>query len=670
MTDHTRRALALTPLAAIASGGLARAAWAQTAPVAPQAPRPIAAAELFGEPLFSGAKLSPDGRFVAYRLRVRGGLPSLLVTELATMKSTPLASFDDVGIGELHWVNPERLVFNLATWRVPGDKRYFGPGLFAVHVDGSRFVPLVETRGAFLKAADQKALLPQWTRLYAVSARQDSPEVWATVVEAYDKRVGADFIRLLRVNTLTGSHQEIELPLHAYHWVMDSQDIVRALLTRHEGRAQMLWRPAADKPWQTLASYDELSRHLLPRRVDDDGTLWVQTSDRDDKRGVYAWDFAAGQVSSRALAASLDYDLQPDFVVQRGRLLGLRVTTDSDVTQWLDPAMQTLQDAMDKALTSTVNQLSVPTQGDGPHVLVHASADTQPGSTFIFHRESRQLKRLGDELPALRGLPMGRMDLVRIPARDGLSIPAWLTLPPGSDGKNLPLVVMVHGGPWTRGGRWQWDPEVQFLATRGYAVLQPEFRGSTGFGTRHFQAGWRQWGQAMQDDLTDAARWAIAQGTADPSRVAIMGASYGGYAALMGLVTAPDLFRCAVQWVGVTDPMLMYTLRWSDITDAAKTYGLPRLMGDPERDAEMLARVSPLKQAGRIRAPVLMAYGGRDQRVPVEHGERLRDALSPHNPQVEWVVYPYEGHGWVALETQIDFWGRVERFLQQHLAKK
>jgi dipeptidyl aminopeptidase/acylaminoacyl peptidase len=218
-----------------------------------------------------------------------------------------------------------------------------------------------------------------------------------------------------------------------------------------------------------------------------------------------------------------------------------------------------------------------------------------------------------------------------------------------------------------RGTSWSWNAEVQFLASRGYAVLQPEFRGSTGFGASHHEAGWKQWGRAMQDDLADGARWAIAQGIADPKRIAIAGASYGGYAALMGLVRDPDLYACAINWVGVTDLDLLFSATWSDFSPSFRRHGLPRLVGDRRADAAMLREHSPIHRAAEIKKPVLMAYGRKDRRVPIEHGERMRDALRRHNPNVEWVLYDEEGHGWHKRETNIDFWTRVEKFLARHL---
>jgi dipeptidyl aminopeptidase/acylaminoacyl peptidase len=266
---------------------------------------------------------------------------------------------------------------------------------------------------------------------------------------------------------------------------------------------------------------------------------------------------------------------------------------------------------------------------------------------------------------------MAHKKMVRYKARDGLEIPAWLTVPQGA-GKNLPLVVLVHGGPYLRGGDWSWDAESQFLASRGYAVLQPEFRGSTGFGLRHFNAGIKQWGLKMQDDIADGARWAVAQGYADSKRICIAGASYGGYATLMGLIKDPDLYKCGVDWMGVTDINLMYSPGWFTVTDTSeesKQYNMPVMIGDPEKDAEQLTATSPLQHAARLKQPLLMAYGGEDKRVPLKHGSKFYSAVKETNPNVEWIEYEDEGHGWSLPKNRIDFWQRVEQFLDKQIGQ-
>jgi dipeptidyl aminopeptidase/acylaminoacyl peptidase len=288
----------------------------------------------------------------------------------------------------------------------------------------------------------------------------------------------------------------------------------------------------------------------------------------------------------------------------------------------------------------------------------------------MFNTETRAFNPIGSTRPGIHPSQMGRQETVSYRARDGMAIPALLTMPPGEHKAKPPRVVLVHGGPWVRGSVWGWNPETQFLASRGYAVLEPDFRGSRGYGDAHFRAGFKQWGLAMQHDVADGATWAIAKGLVDPARICIAGASYGGYATLMGLANNPELFKCGVNWVGVTDINLMYTGDWfyqSDLTSTWKKYGMPEMIGDPVRDAAQLEATSPLKQAARIRQPLLMAYGDRDKRVPLYHGNKFYSAVKETNPDVELVVYPGEGHGWALAQNRIDFWTRVEKFLDRHI---
>jgi dipeptidyl aminopeptidase/acylaminoacyl peptidase len=266
---------------------------------------------------------------------------------------------------------------------------------------------------------------------------------------------------------------------------------------------------------------------------------------------------------------------------------------------------------------------------------------------------------------------MGRQTLVHYKARDGQDIPAWLTLPNGKQtGQHLPLVVLVHGGPFARGAAWEWNAEAQFLASRGYAVLAPEYRGSQGFGERHFKLGWKQWGLAMQDDLADGARWAIAQGTADARRICIAGAGYGGYATLMGLAKDPELYRCGIDRAGITDINLLYNGSWrytSSLSEGWKEYGMPQLVGDQVRDAAQLKATSPLLLADKIKQPLLLAYGGADTQVPLNHGLAFRDAVKAGNARVEWVEYQEEGHNLALPKNRIDYWSRVETFLDKNI---
>jgi dipeptidyl aminopeptidase/acylaminoacyl peptidase len=301
--------------------------------------------------------------------------------------------------------------------------------------------------------------------------------------------------------------------------------------------------------------------------------------------------------------------------------------------------------------------------------MVYSMADTDPGTYRMYNHKTGTFTLLGQPRPWIKPEQMATQDFFKFKARDGLEIPSYLTLPKGQK-KNLPMVVMVHGGPNVRGEGWGWNPEAQFLASRGYAVLQMEFRGSTGYGYKHESLGYKQWGLTMQDDITDGTKWAIAQGIADPKRICIAGASYGGYATVMGLIKEPELYQCGISWVGVTDISLLYTLTQSDSNDDTERYFLPKKVADLKKDAEQIKATSAVENAAKLKAPLILAYGGSDARVPTEHGERLKTAMKGANPNLEWIVYPEEGHGWVRLKNNVDFWTRVEKFLNRFTWKQ
>ena len=653
----------------LALGGAA-VVFAAAASAQPKLP---AAEHFFQEPATSGAQLSPDGRYVAMKVAAKGQHARLAVLDLQTMKPDVVASFSETAVGQFRWVNDKRLVLTIENELVGPNMARHGPGLFAVDADGGNFRQLVETYLSVVKVADTGTpLLPWRNHLLRSQAPRNDDDVF--VIEPGEvSKEKVDYFVLRRLNTRTGRATEVDAPLHAVDWTLDVQGELRLVLTREGKDLAVHWRDDANR-WKKLTSFEMYAPGgWTPRFITPDGALWAVAS-QGDKDAVFRVDPATGQRADKPLVASPDFDVDPQFLVGRGKLLGVRHTLDGEVTQWFDADAKALQATIDALLPATANRLSLPQRGDSPFVLVQAYSDVQPTVMLVYHTGTRKLTRLGSTHPGIDPKQMGLTDFVRYKAGDGLDIPAYITLPPGQvmDGKpkNLPLVVLVHGGPWVRGASWHWQDEVQFLASRGYAVLQPEFRGSTGFGGRHFRAGFKQWGQAMQRDVADGARWAIAQGIADPKRIAIAGASYGGYATLMGLLQNPELFRAGINWVGVTDPGLMFSVGWSDVSEQSKRYGYATLIGDPVADAELFKTISPLAQAARIKQPLLMAYGGWDVRVPIVHGEKFRDANKPHNPQLEWVVYPEEGHGWHKPETRLDFWGRVERFLAQHLAPR
>lgn len=425
-----------------------------------------------------------------------------------------------------------------------------------------------------------------------------------------------------------------------------------------------------------MASYDTFAGGagaFKPLGFGPDGAMYVVANGKSDKATLHSFDFKTGKPDPTPLVALEEFDFSGELLFTDTKLIGIRYLSDAYATVWLDEGMKKTQQQVDALMPNTINLISVARRAEMPWVLVDSYSDRQPHRYALFNTATAKLNPVGATQAQIKPAEMASQEMVRVKARDGLSIPAWLTIPQGAERKNLPMVVLIHGGPYVHGTSWGWSADAQFLASRGYAVLEPDFRGTKGYGMRYFRAGWKQWGLGMQNDVADATRWAIAQGIADPKRVCIAGASYGGYATLMGLVNDPDLYKCGINWVGVTDIGLMHTGDSSadnDFTDVYKTYGMPLLLGDPVTDAVRYKATSPLQQAARITQPLLMAYGGRDVRVPVYHGRKLYDAVKATNPAVEMVVYDDEAHGWRLLKNRVDFWGRVEKFLDQNIGKK
>lgn len=620
-------------------------------------------ADFFQRAQMDGAELNPGGTRLALRVGGGGGRRRLVVLDLSNMKSTPVATFKDADIYQFRWVNDERLAFNLVDESsAPADQR-FAFGLFAVDADGQRFKQLAQREHVWVKDNVGTEQLPWNTFMIDQRGAQRGDEI--LVGQPQEWEGGASFHKLLRLNTVNGLATELDTPPRSYGWLLDAQDQARIALTERADKRSLHLREG--EAWTLLREGDKFSDEFEPQGIGPDGSLYVCALQGQDRVALYRYDLTERALQAKPLLALAEFDvLRPELLFDEQRLLGVRLVADATTTVWFDAKAKALQAAVDARLAQTSNLLSLPRRGDSPWVLVRAFSDQRPMQYLLFHRDSGKLTLLGQQQPQIDAAQMGSMDFVHYKARDGRTIPAYLTLPREAK-QPLPLIVWVHGGPWVRGTSWRWQNEVQFLVSRGYAVLQPEFRGSVGFGQSHFKASWKQWGLAMQDDLADGARWAIAQGIADPKRIAILGASYGGYAAMMGLVRDPELYACAVNWVGVTDLDLMYGAHWSDIGKDAKRYGLPLVLGDRQSDAKLLHAQSPVHRAAEITRPVLMAYGRVDRRVPIEHGERLRDALRGKNAQLEWVVYDKEAHGWSQIETELDFWGRVERFLARNL---
>ena len=628
------------------------------------APLPLSA--FFARAQFTGALLSPDGANVALLLRGPAGNIVLATMPAAGGPARILAGISGMDLGAVHWVNNRRLVFSAAQRDRKEGSSVAGPGMHAINIDGSKRVQLV---GHDWSGSGSRTALPPNTVFLSAVHDDASSDVYVYRYDIFNE----DFegYVLFRLNTETGNMVRVDTPEGTRSTLIDAAGVPRVATVTKDGKLRIHYNDPKTHAWRQLAQFSLTSPTVfVPALVTKSGQLYVLSNNGRNTRGLYRYDLDAGKLDPEPVIGLKQYDFNGALIVapDRETILGVRYETSESITTWFDDTVKQDQARIDALLPSTINQLSLARDAPADAMVVYSYSDTEPGAWRLYHRSTGKLTLLGVSRPDLSPLRMASKTMVRYKAGDGMEIPAYLTLPKGG-GKNLPMVVLVHGGPWVRGGHLQWDRQAQFLASRGYAVLEPEYRGSTGFGRAHFEAGWKQWGMAMQDDVADGARWAIDQGTADPQRICIAGASYGGYATLMGLIRHPELFRCGVDWVGVTDINLLYDLRFTNTSQEAKTYGLPQLIGDQRADAAQLKASSPLANADRIKQPLLLAYGVKDRTVPIEHGKKFYNAVKKTNDRVEWIEYAEEGHGWYEERNQVDFWGRVEKFLDKNIGK-
>jgi len=468
---------------------------------------------------------------------------------------------------------------------------------------------------------------------------------------------------LFNINLTTGEARLVgENPGNVVGWVPDNNFKVRgAYAATAEGGFELLVRDNEDEPFRSLIVWGPDDQGQ-PYGFTPDGTaIYVGDSRESNVSRLKAIDLKTKQET--VLAEDPKVDLG-DVMIHPAKHHVEAVSFNYDRNRWrvLDSAV-----AADFAVLGKLGEgeFSIVSRDHADHRWIVAyDTDTRPARYYTYDRDTKEPAFLFTTRPDLEEYDLAAMKFVEVTTRDGLVLPAYLTLPPGVEPKNLPLVLDVHGGPWAR-DTWGYNGEVQWMANRGWAVLQVNYRGSTGFGKSFVNAGNKEWGRKMQDDLTDAVRWAISKGYADSTKVAIYGGSYGGYAVLAGAAFTPDLYVCGVDIVGPSNIMTLIA--------AVPPYWQPLLrlfhhrVGDPATEEAMLKERSPLFSANKIRVPLLIGQGANDPRVKQAESEQIVAALKASEQYVEYVVYPDEGHGFARPENRLDFYGKSEKFLNKYL---
>jgi len=592
---------------------------------------------LFGNPEKAAPWLSPDGTRIAY-LAPHEGTLSVWVRTIGADDDRLVASDPQRPIRNAFWTPDGSRVLYLQDAR--GDENFH---LFAADPDGR--TPAVD-------------LTPyEGTLVQLQSLDLNRPDVILIAMNRRDPQL----FDVYRLDPRTGEATlDTENPGGIAAFSDDADMIVRAGAIMHaDASSEIVVRDTADAPWRTLARFDAADGTPdLAGFTPDGAALLAITSAGANAAHLVRYDVATGERTD--VAGDPEYDVT-DVVFSPCTKAPVAASIVRERVGWtvLDPAYAGDFAALAVQVPGDLGIVS--TDRDDRVWLVSSVVDAGSRSFWSYDRGTRRATKIFAMRADLERYTLAPMVPVRYPARDGLTIHGYLTTPPGADARDLPAVLLIHGGPWVR-DTWGYNPYVQWLANRGYAVLQPNYRGSTGYGKAHLNAGDRQWAGAMHTDLLDAKAWLVAQGIADPARVAIMGGSYGGYATLAALAFAPDAFACGVDIVGPSNlntllasiPPYWETLRAT----------FTQRMGDSE---EFLASQSPLFRAGAIRAPLLIGQGANDPRVKIAESDQIVAAMRANGQPVTYVVFDDEGHGFARPENNKRFNAAVEAFLARHL---
>ena len=638
---------------------------------------PLSIEDVWRPPAFMGPTLSADGQYFAVTMPIKGRM-NLAVVDLASRKAAVLTSYDDYDVLDVHWVGNERLVYRLGQINTPvGDPEFARQGgLFTISREGKDFRMLAPT----VRDMFNSGQFVYRYMIYEAPVRGSDDEIYVAANERTENAVD-----LYRLNVRTGKKTLLtfDRPERVFDWVLDRNDTPRVALSfvKNENIYVVHYRESDASPWQELFRFDRGSDVTFPLYFDDDNQTLIVASNVDRRTmGIYRYaprDRSRGELLAQHprfdMGANQVGEPLPGIVsdFKTRKVVGFAVAGEKPQVVWTDPDWAHLQRTIDAALPETFNRIS--RTPDGKRLLVTASSDRTPARWYLFDENKRSLEELFDSRPWLSPDKLVEMKPVFYKTRDGQQQLAYLFLPPGrKQGDKLPMVVHIHGGPWARADYWGFGSfgtrEGQLFASRGYAVLLPQFRGTTGLGSTLFTSSAHQFGKAMQEDIEDATDWAISEGYADAKRVCLSGASYGGYATLMGLAKTPDKYRCGVAGLAVTDLELIMTSGYGDIPRSERGLKFWKAMaGDPDKDREALRSVSPVYLADRMKAPILIYAGVDDIRVPLEQMKNMRSALAKRGKDVVWVQKDKEGHGFSKLENNVDLYTQILEFLGKHI---
>lgn len=633
---------------------------------------------------YGSVKISPTGEYVAVTMPVEDKT-GLAIVRLSDGKLTGAMYFaEKQHVGEFWWVGPERVVITITEQDGPlALPRYYGEmagmdadGRYKVYLFGARARQAVTSTwggGSRIQPQPMKVAENAWA--YMVDPLPRDPQHAIIHVDRYEQQKTGVYPIFYKLDVRTGATVSLggsPMPITpgSLDALTDPQGAVRYLVANDEHQKLITYFLPPGKAewkqddWQRVNTSDLAKATMMPLAFSGDGQRVYLSSDEDGGRQcLIENDPTTG--ARRALAChpacdldevvmSFDRKTPIATVFEPGAPTYKLVTSDHPDIQLLKSWLGTFPGQFVKPVSATL---------DGDKIVLLVYADRNPGEYYLYDRKTGNLAKLLSKRSWINPNQMAPQQPVTYAARDGTTIHAYLTLPNGVEPKKLPLIVMPHGGPFGIRDQWGWNADAQLLASRGYAVLQPNFRGSGGYGNAFQNAARYGWGTVMIDDISDGTRWAIEQGYADPKRICIYGWSYGGYAAMMSAVREPDLYRCVVDAAGIVD--LKSSMRNADFSyyKQEKNY-VPEFVG---RNDEELAAQSPINYIDKLKAPVFIVHGEEDTRVPFSQAKMLRAALDKSGKPYEWLSEPREWHGFYLEKHRVEFYEKLLAFLDKYI---
>jgi dipeptidyl aminopeptidase/acylaminoacyl peptidase len=595
--------------------------------------------DFFKNPEKAGFQVSPDGKSISFVQPYQRRM-NVFVQPRKGGPAVRVSSETERSVAGYFWKGSSRIVY-LKDFK--GDENYH---LVSVNTDGTNLVDLTPFDNVRAMIIDDR---PDHDDEMLISLNKRNPEVF----DVYRLDLKTKELALIAEN-----------PGHITLWIPDHDGRIRVATSADGVNTSLLYRADEKSPFKTVITTN-FKESLSPLVFSfDNNKLYAVSNINRDKAAIVLIDPATAN-EERVVFEHPDVDAG-----SLGWSRKRQVITHATFTTWkrqrtyFDLRTEMIYRDLERQLPGYQIGLQSHDKNESVYV-VSTSNDRTMGSEYLYDVAAKELTKLADRAPWLDEKVLVKMLPITYRTRDGLTINGYLTLPRGGE-KNLPLVVNPHGGPWAR-DEWGYNPEVQFLASRGYAVLQMNFRGSTGYGRKFVEMSFKQWGKTMQDDITDGVQHLIRQGIVDRKRVAIYGGSYGGYATLAGLAFTPELYACGIDYVGVSN---LFT--FLNTIPPYWKLGLDmwhEMVGHPERDKALLEAASPALHADKIRAPLLIAQGAKDPRVNVDESDQMVAALKKRGVAVEYILKDNEGHGFHNEENRFEFYEAMERFLAKHLNK-